>query len=307
MESELVAAVRALSSRRPFTNGDLRRLGDAYKAGWEPDIETRVQIETWYEKLGRAATVVVDKAIERVLGVDGAKIAIKGTAQRLKTIETLVQKLNRGTYDLSRMQDYMGVRFDLDCYHAELIEIGEQVAEILETAKVNVKIDNILESPHNGYRAVHLRITSSEAGRVEVQLRTLLQTAWANAYEKAGDIAGRSIRYDDDFVIQDPNLNYVVNKLLEMSDMIYRTEVTTERTANTNQGTFKVLSEGLEPRFEALPRNSKYYEGFSRAFHALGDMFASQAELAMADSDLLDSLQTLEDSLRSWRAEEQRK
>src|SRR5699024_6418215 len=97
MESELDAAVRTLSSRRPFTNGDLRRLGDAYKAGREPEIETRAQIETWYEKLGRAATVVVDKAIERALGVNGAKIAVKGTAHRLKTIGTLVQKLNRGT------------------------------------------------------------------------------------------------------------------------------------------------------------------------------------------------------------------
>src|SRR5699024_7868865 len=117
MESELDAAMRVLSSRRPFTNGELKRLGDAYKAGREPDIETRAQIETWYEKLGRAATVVVDKAIEKALGEDGAKVAIKGTAQRLKTIGTLVQKLNRGTYDLSRMQDYMGVRFELDCYH----------------------------------------------------------------------------------------------------------------------------------------------------------------------------------------------
>src|SRR5699024_2188125 len=178
---------------------------------------------------------------------------------------------------------------------------------ILETAKVNVKIDDILESPHNGYRAVHLRITSSEAGRVEVQLRTLLQTAWANAYEKAGDIAGRSIRYDDDFVIADPNLNYVVNNLLELSNTIYQAEAAMENTANTNQGTFKVLAKELERRFEALPRNPKYYESLSRTFHALGKMFASQAEQATANSDLLDSLQRLEDSLRSWGAEEQRK
>ncbi|WP_313680048.1 RelA/SpoT domain-containing protein [Corynebacterium stationis] len=307
MDNELDDAISVLSSKRPFSNGDLRRLGEAYKAGKKPDGAIRASIETWYEGLGRAAMVVVRKAIENVIGAQGAHFAVKGIAQRLKTNETLVQKLNRGTYDLSRMQDYMGVRFDLDCYHSELVEIGEEVAEILAAASVDVKVEQILEFPHNGYRAVHLHLTSRTAGRVEVQLRTLLQAEWANAYEKAGDVVGRSIRYDDEFVVEIPAMKDTVFKLLEISEQIYRMESVTERTAKNKHDTVDALLKGLGRRYEALPRDPDYYAKYSEAFHALGRMFAAQANQAVENSNLIHSLQMLENSLRLWSTEAQRR
>lgn len=205
------------------------------------------------------------------------------------------------------MQDYMGVRFDLDCFHSELIEIGECVSILLEKVEVEVRIEQILEEPHNGYRAVHLHIISENAGRVEVQLRTLLQTAWANAYEKAGDIVGRSIRYDDEFVVEDPKIRQVVEELLQLSSGIYAVESQTWQTASNQKIATSTLASTLERRFEALPRATKYYESISKAFHALGRAYGEMAKQADANSNLLHSLQQLEDSLALYASEAQRK
>ncbi|SJN40735.1 GTP pyrophosphokinase [Microbacterium esteraromaticum] len=54
-------------------------------------------------------------------------------------------------------------------------------------------VKDMRAQPHSGYRAVHvwLRLPA----RVEVQVRTHMQGAWANVYEAAADVFGRDIRY----------------------------------------------------------------------------------------------------------------
>ena len=70
--------------------------------------------------------------------------------------------------------------------------LAEHIAVLL--GQPGERIRDLRESPHSGYRAVHIWC-QVPAGRFEVQVRTLLQGAWANAYEALGDVAGRSIRY----------------------------------------------------------------------------------------------------------------
>lgn len=56
-------------------------------------------------------------------------------------------------------------------------------------------VKDLRTHPHNGYRAVHVHLKLRRA-MAEVQVRTELQSKWANTYERLGDLAGRAIRYN---------------------------------------------------------------------------------------------------------------
>lgn len=115
---------------------------------------------------------------------------------RVKTQPTLIEKLRRmPKYPLENIFDVSGVRFDCDLTLSEQIEISEMFQSCLLIAGADeVKIFDMREDPHSGYRAVHLRIYCA-AGRAELQVRTALQAQWANMYEAAADVYGRDIRY----------------------------------------------------------------------------------------------------------------
>ena len=128
-------------------------------------------------------------------------------SSRVKTIDTLKQKLQRlNKTSLDRIQDIAGIRID----GLLTLKSQEAVANSLKSTFISfgakkVDIKNLATSPHAGYRAVHLHI-KSPAGCVEVQIRTHLQSAWANAYEALADVMGRDIRYADEnnFEPEDP-------------------------------------------------------------------------------------------------------
>lgn len=108
---------------------------------------------------------------------------------RVKTVETLIDKLRRGT-KLSRMQDVVGIRV------VGGLHLGEQdelVAQLIRQF-VGAKVDDRRTRPSYGYRAVHV-IPTIDGFSVEIQVRTSLQHAWANATEQLADEWGRSIRY----------------------------------------------------------------------------------------------------------------
>ncbi|MFD4293111.1 hypothetical protein ACFWPA_17120 [Rhodococcus sp. NPDC058505] len=74
---------------------------------------------------------------------------------------------------------------------------------------------------HSGYRAVHIHLKLRRA-MAEVQVRTELQSKWANTYERLGDIVGRGIRYSsvDQTTISDatdPTWIAIATRLQEIS------------------------------------------------------------------------------------------
>lgn len=115
---------------------------------------------------------------------------------RVKTLPTLIEKLRRmPTYPLENILDVSGVRFDCDLTLSEQTQISEMFqSHLLLAGADDVKIQDMRENPHSGYRAVHLHIYCA-AGRAELQVRTALQAQWANTYEAAADVYGRDIRY----------------------------------------------------------------------------------------------------------------
>lgn len=110
---------------------------------------------------------------------------------RAKSIDTLREKLQRDpATPLPSVQDVAGVRFEADM---TLHEQDKVVGTILETFGPSCTVRDMRKEPHSGYRAVHVWLKVPT--RVEVQVRTQLQGAWANMYESAADVFGREIRY----------------------------------------------------------------------------------------------------------------
>src|SRR5699024_10832968 len=71
--------------------------------------------------------------------------------------------------------------------------------------------------------AMHLHIYS-KAGRAEMQIRTALQSKWANLYETAADVFGRDIRYLHEGAQVPDGARQVVQELHHLSGMAKRIE-----------------------------------------------------------------------------------
>jgi len=141
----------------------------------------------------------------------------------VKSQDTIEPKIRNKNIQLSRMQDFAGVRFTLDCHHSELTHVGETIMEDVRLTGCQAEMRQYLESSQQGYRAVHVWI-SSPAGRVEIQLRTQLQNDWANTFEYLSDLAGRQIRYDSTYTPDDPLLERIAESMGQLSDRIYNLE-----------------------------------------------------------------------------------
>lgn len=114
---------------------------------------------------------------------------------RPKTIDTLRQKLFRDpAVGLQSIQDIAGVRFEAEMTLDEQDAVVTAIAGLFDhDPKECVK--DFRHTPHSGYRAVHIWLRLPT--RVEVQVRTHLQSEWANMYESLADVHGRDIRYGE--------------------------------------------------------------------------------------------------------------
>lgn len=123
-------------------------------------------------------------------------------AHRLKRLPSVRRKLQQSTVRLSQMQDVGGCRAILaDIAHVDrLLSVyaaGREKAE-LQSAK------NYIEEPKaDGYRSAHLvykyRSQSSQGRpydgfKIEIQIRSRLQHAWATAVETVEIFADKSLR-----------------------------------------------------------------------------------------------------------------
>jgi ppGpp synthetase/RelA/SpoT-type nucleotidyltranferase len=144
----------------------------------------------WYSEL--AASVqdrIRDLDLTSILEGD-ARIQI---TSRPKTIDTLREKLARDRgMALPSIQDIAGVRVDAQMTLRQQSAIAELIARQFEHDPA-AAVKDLREGSHSGYRAMHVWLRLE--GRVEVQVRTVFQSEWANVYEALGDLLGRHIRY----------------------------------------------------------------------------------------------------------------
>ncbi|WP_084524978.1 hypothetical protein [Nocardia vaccinii] len=181
-----------LNDKPPWTGNQLKRLGKAIRANREHEaLEVSYDnVLLWYGELAS----VVESCIKRMEIVSATGITHLDVTSRPKTIHTLRDKLIAAPeLQLPSVVDIAGVRIvsDMDLHQQD--DLAKLVA-----AKLDQEFDQVISdtrrAPHSGYRALHLRV-KLPAGRVEIQVRTSLQNAWANLYEALADVIGRQIRY----------------------------------------------------------------------------------------------------------------
>lgn len=163
-----------------MTKSQINKLGEKLRTALELDAETLSQLQefraSYDEPMFRAQTRLREVGLE--------------ATSRLKTINTIIEKLRRERTRLAEMQDIGGLRIvsEVDLTGQDMI-----VSRIVDTFPVTRVIDR-RRSPNYGYRAVHV-IASLGERRIEIQVRTQLQDFWAQAMERLADEAGREIRY----------------------------------------------------------------------------------------------------------------
>lgn len=216
-----------------FSKRQVHRIGSALRTGQEIDEELYRRIlihqsalcdhlESLAASTLNELSVPLERSTDSVVEPDSKRFLI---GSRVKTRQVLVEKLRRmPSFPLESIQDLSGVRMDFDVTLSEQSRLAELLAQDFEERGADrVKIQDMREKPHSGYRAIHLHIYSP-AGRAEFQLRTALQSRWANLYELAGDLYGRGIRYLELGEHVPLQFETQVRSLHELSEVVHRVE-----------------------------------------------------------------------------------
>lgn len=169
--------------RRSMPISQIRRLGDRLRHAAQPsleDLELLQQLRLEYD----APLQVVERTLRDDLGMHATS--------RLKTVQTIVDKLVRERTRLSSMEDIAGARI------VEEMTLAEQDARVakISAAFASAKVRDRRVTPSHGYRAVHAIVLVGEFP-VEVQVRTRLQDLWAQSMEALGVMWGRQIQYGE--------------------------------------------------------------------------------------------------------------
>lgn len=108
---------------------------------------------------------------------------------RLKTLDTVRQKLGREKTRLSTMQDIAGCRITVPDLPTQ-DGVAEQVLSLYPSSR----IVDLRDGSHSGYRAVHI-VVEQDGRFVEIQIRTESQDLWAQLSEALADQIDADLKY----------------------------------------------------------------------------------------------------------------
>jgi ppGpp synthetase/RelA/SpoT-type nucleotidyltranferase len=180
-----------------YTNGEVNRAGqllrrfyaqppveegeDAF-AGYDVDelVDAMVAV-TWWRSLHAQPLSRVAANLRYHVEAEQAQLDGRvDVTQRLKRRPTIFDKLRREpTMHLTQMQDIGGVRARLPTL-AHLASVSRRLRKTWTIVRTK---DYIKEPRSSGYRAIH-HVVRRDGRLIEVQLRTMLQDAWANQVEE---------------------------------------------------------------------------------------------------------------------------
>lgn len=285
-------------SRDPgFSSKAVDRLGKYLAGKSEKPEQAASEIFSWYNGLAYEMALAAQRQAIVLFGSAGAP-PNSHISFRVKSATTISDKIRRGNIQLSKMQDFAGARLTINCLHDGLRQLGDRLTEQITEAGNSVEQKDYLDSPQQGYRALHLWVKGN-AGKVELQLRTLLQSEWANAFEQAAALSGRRIRYEEGYEPSDPVLAQIVRNLLDLSDTIYETERVQNETQRQNAQTLTYLASMPV----TLPLAPELYRSRSDTFRALAESEDAQSKVAETSIALIDSLRQVAYSLKNYPAD----
>lgn len=200
---------------KPWTGASIKALRDEIARGGEevPGLSYQA-VYVWYSQ------VLLD-IVDRLNRIDYPGIIGKRPeiSFRVKTVDTLRDKLIRqDNTPLFRIHDIIGARITADMSLAQQDDVVDAIASLFPKHQIS----DMREHPHSGYRAVHVIARLPRGIFAEIQVRTLLQDAWANCYEALADRFGRRIRYEQ--LPGDKGLRGVVESMQELSLAIGKLE-----------------------------------------------------------------------------------
>lgn len=191
-------------SKRTISKTAVDRAGDVLRESASNDeLREAMRLVSAWRDLHFAPLAALNALLRRVLVREGRWEAAL-VARRLKRMESIVRKLRRfPAMKASRMQDMGGVRVILDsvedvhAFHERLLAARDKCGLEPESPPV----DYIAQPKPDGYRSLH-QVFRHDGGRnphlaglrVELQIRTHLQHAWATAVETLGFLERTSFK-----------------------------------------------------------------------------------------------------------------
>jgi hypothetical protein len=207
---EIAGVRKAVAGNLGFSKEDVDRAETVLRS---PGLFSHADLAAAHVALNawRAAHQLPTSLLRHLVGIRFVNLGMDGIVfSRLKRVPTIIGKIGRQShYPLWEMQDIGGVR--------AVVGTPEEVRELVDFL-LRFPLDGVfrlLEPPQDrmanpkpsGYRSVHLiyaydRDTDPAAGedesldglRVELQVRTRLQHAWATANEIVGTFRGEDLK-----------------------------------------------------------------------------------------------------------------
>lgn len=190
-----------------YSRGEVDRAGDVLirPTASTPEYENALRVmNNWRSSHSYPLQALKMALVGRSKKLDPSVVV----AQRLKRLSSVTAKLQRYPHmKLSQMQDIAGCRAVLptmqmvdelvDAYQVSYAENPTSRSEFVK------KFDYVVAPKENGYRSIHLiyryknRSENNQVYnglRVEIQIRTRLQHAWATAVETVSTFTGQALK-----------------------------------------------------------------------------------------------------------------
>jgi len=175
-----------------YTKGAVNRAGKTLLLpATEGQTEAKQILDNW-----RACHIAPLNSFQRSLRLKLNKLDGEGlVSQRLKRTPSILSKLERNSgMQLARVQDIGGIR--------AVVNNMQKVREIQSAYKkgtrafiiVNGGKDYINYPKDSGYRSVHMIFKCKNGFSIELQIRTIVQHAWATAVETMGTFLKHSLK-----------------------------------------------------------------------------------------------------------------